>query len=117
MLIKLFFYKNRILLPKKLLEKVFFMRNFYKKYLPVIYCIDFQHFEFMKIIRIIFSAVFLILLNTSNVLAQGTPPAPGAPGNQVPGLPIDDHLPYLIIGGLILGISIIYRNKTKKASI
>ncbi|WP_276379797.1 hypothetical protein [Flavobacterium sp. H4147] len=69
----------------------------------------------MKIIRIVFSAFFLILLNTSSVLAQ--PPAPGGPGIPPPGLPINEDLPYLIVAGLILGFTIIYRNKTKKASI
>ncbi|WP_343615383.1 hypothetical protein [Flavobacterium sp.] len=70
----------------------------------------------MKIIRIVFSAFFLILLNTSSVLAQ-VPPTPGGPGIPPPGLPINEDLPYLIVAGLILGFTIIYRNKTKKASI
>lgn len=81
------------------------------------YSIDFQRPKFMKIIRIIF-LVFFLVLNVSSVLAQ-VPPCPGCgpdPENPLES-PINEDLPYLIAAGLLLGTAVIYRNKTKKASI
>lgn len=85
----------------------------------------------MKLIRIIFLAFFLIIVNVSALADVPGPPPPtratarGAsttaedPTTTPPpeGLPINKDLPYLIISGLLLGTVIIYRNKTKKASI
>ncbi|MCP2028059.1 hypothetical protein L1276_003227 [Flavobacterium sp. HSC-32F16] len=53
----------------------------------------------------------------SSVLSQ-TPPCPGGcdPEGPLEG-PINEGLPYLIVAGLLLGTAVIYRNKTKKASI
>jgi hypothetical protein len=81
------------------------------------YSIDFQRPKFMKIIRIIF-LVFFLVLNVSSGMSQ-QPPDPGCsdcPENPLEG-PIDQDLPYLIAAGLLLGTAVIYRNKTKKASI
>jgi hypothetical protein len=70
----------------------------------------------MKIIRIIF-LVFFLVLNVSNIMAQGGPPSPGGdPEGPLEG-PINEDLPYLIAAGLLLGTAVIYRNKIKKASI
>ncbi|MCD9576138.1 hypothetical protein [Flavobacterium soyae] len=80
----------------------------------------------MKIIRIIFLAFFLIVSNASVILAS-TPPPPSTAKSAAttadeddippPGLPINEHIPYLLAGGFILGMTIIYRNKIKKASV
>ncbi|SHG66571.1 hypothetical protein [Flavobacterium defluvii] len=78
----------------------------------------------MKIIRILL-ALFLLVSNVSGVMAN-TPPPPTAKNASAtadddvpppPGVPINNQLPYLIGAGLILGMTIIYRNKIKKASI
>lgn len=82
----------------------------------------------MRIIRIIL-ALFLLAFNMSSVLAN-TPPPPTAKNASTsstldadddtpppPGVPINQDLPFLIGTGLILGMTIIYRNKIKKASI
>ena len=81
----------------------------------------------MKIIRILL-ALFLIVSSVSVSLANTPPPpSPTAKSASItaeeddeippPGLPINDHIPYLLAGGFILGMTIIYRNKIKKASI
>lgn len=70
----------------------------------------------MKKIKTILLTFFLALVNVSYVFADD----PGTPGNRAPGdpgAPIDQGIVYLIIGGLILGASVIYRNKIKKASV
>ncbi|KRD11689.1 hypothetical protein ASE21_08295 [Flavobacterium sp. Root901] len=81
----------------------------------------------MKIIRIILFAL-LIISNVPGVLANTPPPpAPTAKNASTnatldddtpppPGLPINEDLPFLIGAGLILGMTIIYRNRIKKAS-
>ncbi|MNR29053.1 hypothetical protein D3C85_1464140 [compost metagenome] len=38
-------------------------------------------------------------------------------GIQVPGMPIDQGLFYLVLSGLTLGIVMIYKDKIKKASL
>ncbi|MDR6762953.1 hypothetical protein J2Y38_003171 [Flavobacterium sp. 2755] len=65
----------------------------------------------------------------SVTLADNTPPPPpqaaktsgtaSTTDDEIPppGLPINDHIPYLIAAGFVLGMTIIYRNKIKKASI
>lgn len=63
-----------------------------------------------------------------SVSLANTPPPPSPTGKSAsvtaeddeippPGLPINDHIPYLLAGGFVLGMTIIYRNKIKKASI
>lgn len=83
----------------------------------------------MKNLKAPFLAVALILFNTSFVCA-GTPPPPTArmassSGTDDPGddgigggalpMPINQNVMILLIGGLALGATVIYRN-TKKAS-
>ncbi|WP_291147113.1 hypothetical protein [Flavobacterium sp. UBA7680] len=78
-------------------------------------------------IRNILLALFLIVSSVSVTLADNTPPPPPqaaktsgtADDDDItpPGLPINDHIPYLIAAGFVLGMTIIYRNKIKKASI
>lgn len=82
----------------------------------------------MKIIRILL-ALFLIVSSASVSFANTPPPPPQAAKTSgtastadddditPPGLPINDHIPYLIAAGFVLGMTIIYRNKIKKASI
>lgn len=47
-------------------------------------------------------------------LPEPNDPPPTPPNGRVP---IDDHLMLLIIAGVLLGITLIYRDKIKKASI
>lgn len=79
-----------------------------------------QLFRIMKRLKTAFFVFFLILLNFSSVLMYGAP-KPGQPrGPMDPPneeLPIDDHIVFLVIFAIVLGIIIIYRNKIKKASI
>lgn len=72
----------------------------------------------MKIIKTGFFTICLILINVYNVFAQEPEPEPPFPPEGPPGgrVPIDDHLMFLIIAGVILGVTLIYRNKLKKAS-
>lgn len=71
-------------------------------------------------IKTVLLAFFLALISVSDALAQN-PGDPGCPNGdcdqQLPGAPIDQGLVYLLIGALILGIVIIYKNKIKKASV
>lgn len=82
------------------------------------YIIDYQRPKFMKIKRIVF-LVFFLVLNVSNIMAQGSsnPGPPSGPPENPLDMPINEDLPYLIIAGLILGTAVIYRNKIKKASV
>lgn len=89
-----------------------------------------QQLEFMKNLKAPFLAVALILFNISFVCA-GTPPPPTArmastagttdlddedsPGSGGEGFPINQNILILLIGGLVLGATVIYKN-TKKAS-
>ena len=71
----------------------------------------------MKIIRTVFFTICLTLMNVYSVFSQEDPPEippPTPPNGRVP---IDDHLMLLIIAGVLLGITLIYRDKIKKASI
>lgn len=91
------------------------MRIILKQINLATYLVEFQHVKIMKKIKTIFLTFFLALVNVSHVFAD----PPGTPGNLPPthpNLPIDQGLVYLSIAGLILGASVIYRNKIKKAS-
>ena len=84
-----------------------------------------QHVKIMKRIRIVFLLFFIILV--SSVKAEVHPPSPvnanaTAFDNDIPvpgevEMPIDENIVFLLIAGLILGASIVYKNKIKKASI
>ena len=84
----------------------------------------------MKINKTIFFAFFLVVVNISAVFAEDNPlPQPpeqasktargGGSTNrqQLPGMPIDQDLIYLVVAGLALGIVMIYKDKIKKASV
>lgn len=74
-----------------------------------------QHVEIMKIIKTVFFTFCLTLLSGFSALAQFIPPPPDD-GNDPDIVPIDDHLLFLAIFAVVLGITMIYRNKIKKAS-
>lgn len=84
-----------------------------------------QHVKIMKRVRIVFLLFFIVLV--SSVKAEVHPPSPvnanaTAFDNDIPvpgevEMPIDENIVFLLIAGLILGTSIIYKNKIKKASI
>ncbi|URC13381.1 hypothetical protein [Flavobacterium sp. B183] len=69
----------------------------------------------MKTIKTVFFTVCLTLISGLSALAQSIPPPPDDP-NDPDIVPIDDHLVFLAIVAVVLGITIIYRNKIKKAS-
>ena len=72
----------------------------------------------MKIIKTVFFSICLTLLNVYNALAQDEEP-PHPPEQPPSGhvVPIDDHLILLIIAGVLLGITLIYKDRIEKASI
>jgi len=69
----------------------------------------------MKIIKTVFFTICLTLLNVYAAFAED-PISPEYPIEEPPGVPIDSHLIFLIVAGLLLGITLIYRNNIKKAS-
>ncbi|MFW0739018.1 MULTISPECIES: hypothetical protein [unclassified Flavobacterium] len=69
----------------------------------------------MKIIKTVFFTICLTLISGFSALAQSIPPPPDDPDDPDI-VPIDDHLVFLAIVAIVLGITIIYRNKMKKAS-
>ncbi|MEG2101248.1 MAG: hypothetical protein RRY99_07040 [Flavobacterium sp.] len=74
----------------------------------------------MRIVRTVCLAFFLIVSNPFYVLAEEMPPPPRTRDTKPPPptkVPINEGISFLIASGLILGITIIYRDKTKKASI
>ncbi|TDX09115.1 hypothetical protein [Flavobacterium sp. S87F.05.LMB.W.Kidney.N] len=84
----------------------------------------------MKNLKAPFLAIALILLNVSFMVAGPTPPSPTAktagamslddddgPGSGGADFPIDQNILFLLIGGLALGATVIYKNQIKKASI
>lgn len=75
-----------------------------------------QHVKIMKTIKTVFFTVCLTLISGLSALAQSIPPPPDDP-NDPDIVPIDDHLVFLAIVAVVLGITIIYRNKIKKASV
>jgi len=89
-----------------------------------------QHVKIMKEIRIVFLLFFIVLVSISSVKAEVHPPSPqnaraqmnaedepdGPPPPGPVAGPIDENIALLLIAGLILGTTIVYRNKIKKAS-
>jgi hypothetical protein len=75
-----------------------------------------QHVEIMKIIKTVFFTFCLTLLSGFSALAQIKPPPPPDDPLDPDIVPIDDNLFFLAILAVVLGITIIYRNKIKKAS-
>lgn len=77
-----------------------------------------QHVKIMKEIKTAFFAICLVLLNVSVVMAQQDEelPLPGTPSGPPGDAPIDTYILYLIMIGVILGMTVIYKNKIKKAS-
>ena len=84
-----------------------------------------QHVKIMKRIRIVFLLFFVVLVSISSVRAEVHPPSPvNAQAadedpipfpDPVPG-PIDENIVLLLIAGLVLGATVVYKNKIKKAS-
>jgi len=75
-----------------------------------------QHVKIMKIIKTIFVAIFLTLINVSAVMAA-TPPAPMAPSAVPPPPPggaIDQNLFLLLIVALFFGVYTIYTYTIKR---
>lgn len=78
----------------------------------------------MRITRIALLVFFLVVSNSSYVFAEEMPPQPPRmsragivkppPPTKVP---INEDIAFLIASALILGVTIIYRNKIKKASV
>lgn len=72
----------------------------------------------MKKLQAPFLLIALVLLNVSVAFAQTDPPDPDSPGVPVnPGLPINENIVFLMIAGVALGITVLYKNKIKKASV
>ncbi len=86
-----------------------------------------EHVKIMKIIRTIFLAIVLLMVNFTYAGPKDMP-APTARGAEtntvqddpgtpvVDGAPINQDLVFLMVAGLALGTVFIYRNKIKKAS-
>lgn len=76
-----------------------------------------QRVEIMKRLKTVFFVFVLILINFTSVVAQGSGPSPpiiDKPPDEE--LPIDNHIMFLVVLAVVLGIIIIYRNRIKKAS-
>jgi len=104
-----------------------------KEYLLIIIAC-FSSLNFMKNLKAPFLAVALIILNVSFMAAgSSNPPPPDMAGKSAesmttmseddcepfcnPPFPIDQNIVFLLIGGLALGATVIYKNQIKKASI
>ncbi len=73
----------------------------------------------MKVIKTVYFAFFLTLINVCSVFAAD-PPAlddPTDPPLEPPGVPIDSYVLVLIIVALMLGVFVIHNDKIKKASV
>lgn len=71
----------------------------------------------MKKLQAPFLIIVFVLLNVSVAFAQGGgPPSPGGPP-VTPGTPINENIIFLMIAGAVLGITVLYKNKIKKASV
>jgi len=89
-----------------------------------------QHVKIMKGIRIVFVLFFVVLVSMSSVKAEVHPPRPdlysakstsNADDDDLPAppfdeAPIDSNIVLLLIAGLVLGTTVVYKNKIKKAS-
>ncbi|URM37588.1 hypothetical protein [Flavobacterium anhuiense] len=86
----------------------------------------------MKNLKAPFLVIALLLLNglTMSAESSSNPPAPTAKSanltaddedcqlvNCQADFPIDQNINFLLVGGLALGVIMIYKNQTKKASI
>ena len=81
----------------------------------------------MKIYKTIFFAFLLTLINVSDVFSETVgPPHPEVSSqttvetndiNLPVGMPIDQHIVFLLIGAITLGIVVIHNDKIKKASV
>ena len=76
--------------------------------------------------KTIFLTLLVTLLSVSNLMAYKNPPAPDdtanttddAPGDPVaPDGPIDENIDLLFGAALVLGVTLIYKNKIKKATV
>jgi len=81
-----------------------------------------QYVKIMKGIKAVFFTICLVVFNFSSVLAEVRPPAPmaipaGGPAGPPGDAPIDSHIVLLVIIAIVFGITIVYRDKIKKASI
>ena len=87
-----------------------------------------QHVKIMKRIRIVFLLFFVVLVSISSVKAEVHPPSPqnarsanmlgdeyGPPPPDFE-MPIDTNIVFLLVAGLVLGTTVVYRHKIKKAS-
>ncbi|QLC67188.1 hypothetical protein LPB248_13025 [Flavobacterium sp. LPB0248] len=73
----------------------------------------------MKNLKAPFLVIALLLLNVSLVTAQDLPdPGCDEPpcGGQPPDFPINQNISFLLLGSVALGVIVIYKNQTKKAS-
>ncbi|QDW19172.1 hypothetical protein [Flavobacterium sp. KBS0721] len=83
----------------------------------------------MKRIRIVFLLFFIVLVSISSVKAGVHPPSPqnarsaNMLGDESEGppppdfeMPIDTNIVFLLVAGLVLGTTVVYRHKIKKAS-
>jgi len=105
-----------------------------KEYLLIIIAC-FSSLNFMKNLKAPFLAVALIILNVSFMAAGSSNPPPPDMAEKSAGsmttmseadceppfcdaaFPIDQNIVFLLIGGLALGATVIYKNQIKKASI
>lgn len=78
-----------------------------------------QHVKIMRVIKTAFFVICLVLLNVSVVMAQGggAPVPGGPPATPNDELPINDHMAPLLVLTIVFGITVLYKNKIKKASI
>jgi hypothetical protein len=90
-----------------------------------------QHVKIMKRVRIVFLLFFIVLVSISSVKAEVHPPNPEIARNALEdndcdgcppptpdpfGVPINENIVFLLIAGLVLGTTVVYRHKMKKAS-
>lgn len=91
-----------------------------------------QHVKIMKRIRIVFLLFFIVLVSISSVKAEVHPPRPDVssakssngvddecdtciPAPPATDAPINGNIVLLLIAGLVLGTTVVYKNKIKKS--